>query len=57
MSENVPVEQNMVFVIDTALTLIYFTYEPRRNVFKGNGEKVDISAMRKLHAWIGERLI
>lgn len=47
---------DMIFVIDTAKTLIYFTYDPIMNVFHGNADQIGVAQMRKLHKWIGERL-
>jgi hypothetical protein len=59
MGENVPVNnpEDIIFVVDTAKALIFFTYDPVRNVFHGNGDKIQPGLMRQLHEWIGERLL
>lgn len=47
---------NMIFVIDTAKTLIYFTYDPVMNSFHGNGDRIGVAQMIKLATWLAERL-
>lgn len=49
--------EDLIFVTDTANAVIYFAYYPVQNIFKGNGERIDIKSMRQLHEWIGGRLI